>query len=70
MNFFEIVGKLLGLVSPVVDAVTSIAQAASPKTKGKPHPRTHHWAQGNRCVYCRVSRTLANEQELCPEGSV
>lgn len=70
MSIFEIVGKLLGLVSPVVDAVSSIAQAASKRAPRKPLERPHHWAQGNRCVYCGKERTPEREQQLCSEVSL
>jgi len=70
VSFWSIIGRAIGLVPAVVEAVSSIAQAATKKAPRKPLERPHFWAQGNRCVYCGVSRTLSNEQQLCKAVSL
>jgi hypothetical protein len=70
MSFWSILGKALGLVPAVVEAVSSIAQAATKKAPRKPLERPHFWAQGNRCVYCGKERSPEREQQLCSEVSL
>jgi hypothetical protein len=74
VSFFSIIGKLLGLVPAVTEAVRSIASAATPKTKSTPHPRKHNWQYGlsvpPTCAYCGTAQTQRNVLELCKEASV
>lgn len=74
MNFFSIIGKLLGLVPAVTDAVSAIADATRPNGKDTPHPRKHNWRFGLEdpptCSYCHVTMTKLNANELCKEASV
>ena len=77
MSFWSIIGRAIGLVPAVVDAVSAIADAArSGKDKPRDIRREHFWLVGlsdpPRCAYCTppAIRTPQNEHEKCPAFEV
>lgn len=74
MSFFSILGKLLGLVPAVTDAVSSIADAARKKDKPQDIRRKHNWQYGlsvpPKCAYCETTQTQRNVLDWCPAFEV
>lgn len=74
MNIFKIIGEVFGLVPKAVDAIKSLATAAHAEVKPIPFGRKHFWSHESlrapitqsACIYCKVMRTVANENEQCP----
>lgn len=85
MNFLDALGKVFGLVPKAVEAIKSLVAATRPTPKPKPKPipfgRKHFWTfptysdlrapiRPYECVYCKVTRTMQNENEQCPGPEV
>jgi len=74
MSFWSIIGRAIGLVPAVVDAVSSIAEAASKHDVPRDIRRKHFWQYGLSyppvCAYCNATQTQRNTLDWCPAFEV
>jgi hypothetical protein len=78
MSFWSILGRALGFVPAVTEAVKAIADAArSGKDKPRDIRRKHNWQYGLElpkhlavCAYCGTEQTKLNVLDWCPAFEV